>query len=94
VRTVVEARRVLLRPGLSAFVFSADGFLTHMVRNIVGTLLEVGRGAMPPDRIEEVLTTGDRRRAGPTVAAHGLSLERVVYDAPGGGASGGIESLW
>jgi len=94
VRTISEARRLILRPGLSAFVFTADGFLTHMVRNLVGTLLAVGRNTMGPERVTEILASGDRRRAGPTVPAHGLSLERVVYDASWGGASGDAEALW
>jgi tRNA pseudouridine38-40 synthase len=88
VRTITEARRVRLRPGLQAFVFTADGFLTHMVRNLVGTLLEIGRGRMEPARIEEVLLERDRRRAGPTAPAKGLCLTRVVYDAAVGGPSG------
>jgi tRNA pseudouridine38-40 synthase len=88
VRTITEARRLGLRPGLEAFVFTADGFLTHMVRNLVGTLLEVGRLRMGPERIEEVLLTRDRKRAGPTAPARGLCLTRVEYDAAVGGASG------
>jgi tRNA pseudouridine38-40 synthase len=92
VRTITEARRLGLRPGLEAFVFTADGFLTHMVRNLVGTLLEVGRLRMGPERIEEVLLTRDRRRAGPTAPAKGLCLTRVDYDAALGGASGDAEA--
>jgi tRNA pseudouridine38-40 synthase len=88
VRTITEARRVVLRPGLFAFVFTADGFLTHMVRNIVGTLLAIGRKTLPPDRLERALATGDRTQAGPTAPAKGLCLERVAYDEAVGGASG------
>ena len=94
VRTISEARLRALRPGLIAFVFTADGFLTHMVRNLVGTLLAVGRGTFGPERVTEVLTTGDRRRAGPTAPAKGLCLERVVYDASSGGASGDLPPSW
>jgi tRNA pseudouridine38-40 synthase len=94
VRTVTEARRIRLRPGLVAFVFTADGFLTHMVRNLVGTLLAVGRGTFAPERVTEILTARDRTRAGPTAPAHGLCLERVVYDASLGGASGDGVSSW
>jgi tRNA pseudouridine38-40 synthase len=94
VRTLSEASRSTLRPGLIAFVFTADGFLTHMVRNLVGTLLAVGRGTFGPERITEVLATCDRRRAGPTAPASGLCLERVVYDESVGGASGDLPSLW
>ena len=61
------------------FRFSADGFLTHMVRNLVGTLLEVARGRVPPDRIDRILTTGDRSLAGATAPGHGLCLQNVTY---------------
>jgi tRNA pseudouridine38-40 synthase len=94
VRTITEARRLPLRPGLQAFVFTADGFLTHMVRNLVGTLLEVGRRKMGPERIEEALLTRDRKRAGPTAPAKGLCLTRVVYDEALGGASGDAAARW
>jgi len=94
VRTLSEARVTALRPGLMAFVFTADGFLTHMVRNLVGTLLAVGRGTFGPERITEVLATSDRRRAGPAASASGLCLERVVYDESLGGASGDVLSSW
>jgi len=59
--------------------FSADGFLQHMVRNLVGTLLEVAGRRMPIEAIDEALTSGDRNRAGPTAAARGLCLMRVAY---------------
>jgi tRNA pseudouridine38-40 synthase len=78
VRTLVEARYEEERE-TGVFTFTADGFLNHMVRNMVGTLLEVGRGRFGPERISEVLESRDRTRAGPTAAAHGLCLERVVY---------------
>jgi tRNA pseudouridine38-40 synthase len=94
VRTITEARLTAPRPGLIAFVFTADGFLTHMVRNLVGTLLAVGRGRIGPERITEVLVTGDRRLAGPTAPASGLCLERVVYDESLGGTSGDLLSSW
>ena len=58
-----------------------------MVRNLVGTLLDVGRGRFAPERIREVLESGDRTLAGPTAPAAGLFLERVVYDNAGGGAA-------
>lgn len=93
-RTMTEALRVVVRPGVQALVFAADGFLTHMVRNIVGTLIEVGRGQFGPERVSDVLATKDRRRAGPTAPAKGLCLERVVYDDALGGPSGEAESLW
>lgn len=58
---------------------SGDGFLRHMVRNIVGTLVEVGLRRWPADRVAEILASGDRARAGPTVPAHGLFLIHVEY---------------
>jgi tRNA pseudouridine38-40 synthase len=61
------------------FTFAADGFLTYMVRNLVGTLLEIGRGRFAPERIGRVLESGDRTLAGPTAAARGLVLWRVDY---------------
>ena len=57
----------------------AKGFLRHMVRNIVGTLVEVGRGRISPDRLKEILEARDRKLAGQTAPARGLFLERIVY---------------
>ncbi|MFQ5481205.1 MAG: tRNA pseudouridine(38-40) synthase TruA [Nitrospinaceae bacterium] len=57
-----------------------SGFLKYMVRNIVGTLIEVGKGRMTLATVKEVLASGDRRRAGPTAPARGLCLVRVMYD--------------
>lgn len=62
--------------------FEADGFLYNMVRNIVGTLLEVGAGRRPPSWVAEVLESRDRRRAGPTAPPQGLTLVEVRYDGP------------
>ncbi|HLS88999.1 MAG TPA: tRNA pseudouridine(38-40) synthase TruA [Sphingobacteriaceae bacterium] len=59
--------------------FEADGFLYHMVRNMVGTLLEIGRGYRGLGWLEEVLNARDRRAAGPTAPAQGLSLVEVKY---------------
>jgi tRNA pseudouridine38-40 synthase len=57
----------------------ASGFLRHMVRNLIGTLLEVGRGRRSPDSMPALLAARDRGRAGPTAAPHGLTLVRVHY---------------
>jgi tRNA pseudouridine38-40 synthase len=61
------------------FVLRANAFLHHMVRNLVGTLVYVGRGKHPPDWVSEVLESRDRARAAPTFAASGLYLEPVEY---------------
>jgi tRNA pseudouridine38-40 synthase len=70
---------VVRRRSRLAVLVSADRFLHHMVRNIVGSAVEVGRGARAPAWLAEVLAGRDRRRAGPTAPAHGLLLVRVLY---------------
>jgi tRNA pseudouridine38-40 synthase len=50
-----------------------------MVRNLVGTLLLVGRGHWPPEAVREVLDAKDRRKAGPAAPARGLTLVEVFY---------------
>jgi tRNA pseudouridine38-40 synthase len=62
-----------------SFRVEADRFLHKMVRTMVGTLLEVGRGKIPPERIEEIVRTRERTAAGPTLPPHGLFLVEVVY---------------
>lgn len=57
----------------------ADAFLRHMVRNIVGTLVEVGRGKIMPEAIKDILESRDRRLAGPTAPPQGLFLEGIIY---------------
>lgn len=57
----------------------ADGFLYNMVRAIAGTLMNVGRGYWPVEKVAEILIAEDRTEAGPTAAAQGLFLMRVVY---------------
>ncbi|HTZ18173.1 MAG TPA: tRNA pseudouridine(38-40) synthase TruA [Dissulfurispiraceae bacterium] len=59
--------------------FEGDAFLRHMVRNMVGTLVEVGRGRIKPSDIEIIMKGLDRRCAGPTAPACGLFLENITY---------------
>lgn len=61
------------------FEITANGFLYHMVRNLIGTLVPIGRGLLPPESMAEILESGDRRNAGPTAPACGLCLMRVFY---------------
>jgi tRNA pseudouridine38-40 synthase len=79
VRTVAQLQIEADSAGAIAFSVEGDGFLRHMVRNLVGTLLEVGSGRRPIESMTELLAGGDRRRAGPTAPAHGLTLVRVSY---------------
>lgn len=58
---------------------TADGFLYHMVRILVGTLLEVGEGRRSPEDVAAVLASLDRTEAGPTAPAQGLTLWSVKY---------------
>jgi len=57
----------------------ANAFLRHMVRNIVGTLVEVGRGKLSPESFRDILSSCDRTAAGPTAPAQGLFLDKITY---------------
>lgn len=82
VRHVLECR--VRRDGpLVRVAIEANGFLYHMARTIVGTLLMVGKGERPSAWVAEVLLGRDRREAGPTAPAHGLVLRTVRYPLPG-----------
>ncbi len=61
------------------FDLEATGFLYHMVRNVVGTLLEIGRGHWPASKMPEILDAKDRQAAGPMAPAEGLTLQWVKY---------------
>jgi tRNA pseudouridine38-40 synthase len=78
-RQLTEARCVEASDDKLWLSFSADGFLTYMVRNLVGTLLEIARGHYTVERIDEIITSGDRSLAGPTAPARGLYLWAVRY---------------
>jgi tRNA pseudouridine38-40 synthase len=62
------------------FVIRANAFLHHMVRNVVGTLVYVGKGKHPPEWVGEVLRSRERARAAPTFGPEGLYLERIDYE--------------
>ena len=59
------------------FVFTGNGFLHHMIRILMGTLLEVGKGIRTPESVTDVLESGDRAKAGALVPAKGLVLEEM-----------------
>jgi tRNA pseudouridine38-40 synthase len=69
---------------LLMFDFSANAFLHHMVRNLVGCLVYVGKGKYPPSWMAQILAGRERRLAAPTFAPDGLYLRRIQYDAEWG----------
>jgi len=78
VRTILSS--VLERRGEElVYTVEGSGFLHHMVRNLVGTLILAGRKQLPPEAIPEILAARQRSAAGPTVPARGLHLVRVSY---------------
>lgn len=68
------------RDGLLIFQIAGNGFLHHMVRNIVGTLVEIGRASLDVDDLPRILAARDRMLAGPTAPARALYLVEVLYD--------------
>lgn len=80
VRTITDISR---HPGRTEFEsvwrFTANGFLKQMVRNLMGCLVECGRGRVTPDAVATILDAADRSQAPATAPAHGLSLIRVDY---------------
>ena len=79
VRRVIRADWKRRRDGLLIFEIEASGFLKQMVRAIVGTLVEAGRGKLTPEDVQTILESRDRKEAGPTAPAHGLFLKEVKY---------------
>jgi len=73
-RIVIKKNKELIRVEIEA-----DGFLRHMIRVIIGTLIDVGRGKISPQRVKSILHSKDRSKAGPTAKALGLTLIRVKY---------------
>jgi tRNA pseudouridine38-40 synthase len=80
-----ETRRTLDRLEVLAcgdevrLVAEGRSFLRYMVRNLAGTLAAVGLGRLPPERVADILASGDRALAAPTAPAQGLCLERIRY---------------
>ncbi|MDP6685429.1 MAG: tRNA pseudouridine(38-40) synthase TruA [Candidatus Omnitrophota bacterium] len=78
IRTIKRLDIVVNPPMIDIYV-QADGFLYNMVRNIVGTLIEVGRGKISTKEVKKIIAKKDRRLAGPTAPAKGLCLVKVIY---------------
>lgn len=76
---VVDTIRIEKKGGYIYFTVHGTGFLQNMVRILVGTLLEVGKGTLKPEEMPKILEAGDRRMAGPTAPACGLCLMEVDY---------------
>ncbi len=79
VRTLLGAELSGSAGGALQLEFEGDGFLRYMVRNLVGTLVEVGRDRIAPDAIAGILSACDRAAAAATAPAHGLTLVSVRY---------------
>jgi tRNA pseudouridine38-40 synthase len=75
----IYASQWIQEPQLLIYRVRANGFLHHMVRNLVGTFLEVGRGNLKDTGIPAILQARSRERAGPTAPARGLFLVSVEY---------------
>ncbi len=84
-RREIFVSRVVRRGAEVTYEVTASGFLRHMVRNIVGTLVDIGKGRRPLDEMRRILESRDRARASATAPAHGLTLWSVEYEplAPG-----------
>ncbi len=80
IRTVLTADVMQTPAGDAVFEVVATGFLRYMVRNLTGTLVQVGLGKISTDDFKAVLEARDRHRAGPTAPPHGLSLVSVFYE--------------
>lgn len=77
---ILREARVWQSGELVVFDFEASAFLHHMVRNLVGTLVYIGKGKHPPGWIDELLECRDRKRAAPTFSPDGLYLSGVSYE--------------
>lgn len=81
VRTIFSIR-IDKSGNLVTITVNGNGFLYNMVRAIAGTLVEVGLAKIPPERVAEIVKSKDRRKAGPTLPARGLTLVYVEYSNP------------
>jgi tRNA pseudouridine38-40 synthase len=80
VRRMTAARWHTAADGVIVFEIGGGGFLRHMVRSLVGTLVEIGHGRRDPEDVARLLATGDRATVGRTAPPEGLFLVKVEYD--------------
>ncbi len=78
VKTVTDIQ-IMKQGHLVTIVYEGDGFLYHMLRIVTGTLIEVGLHKRTADSLKEILKTGNRSLAGPTVDGKGLCLTKIYY---------------
>lgn len=78
-RTILDAAVTHDENQIYAITLTGDGFLRHMVRNIAGTLFEVGTARRAIADFKEAVAARNRSAAGPTAPAHGLTLEKIQY---------------
>ena len=79
-RRTLDVLQVVREADEVRIVAEARSFLRHMVRNVVGTLVDVGQGRLSAPQIAEILASRERARAGPTAPAHGLCLDEIRYE--------------
>jgi tRNA pseudouridine38-40 synthase len=79
VRRIIMAEWLAHPGGWRRFRITANGFLRGMVRSLVGTMVEIGKGKAAPELLAQLLQSGERRLAGPTAPPQGLYLVEVVY---------------
>ena len=90
----VEVARIEVSGPWIEFSVSANAFLHHMVRNLVGALLEIGSGRRPPSWMADLLAARDRTQGAPTAPACGLYFTRVEYPPPFEFQEDFVESIW
>jgi tRNA pseudouridine38-40 synthase len=78
-RNMLRAELEQPQPDRLKFTYEANGFLRHMVRNLTGTIIEVGKGKWTTADFERIIESGDRKQAGMTAPGHGLYLISVNY---------------
>ncbi len=78
-RYMIRAELARPRPDRLKFTYEANGFLRHMVRNLTGTIVEVGKGKRTTQDFDRIIRSGDRKQAGITAPGYGLYLISVNY---------------